>query len=447
WRGRAALSPFQFYARLLSGDGGRRAMEARLGAEACDALDEFLQLALHAERDGIFSLARFLADLDGAHLEIKRDMEAAGDCVRVMTVHAAKGLEAKIVFLPDTCGVPSAQHDPKIYRLQDPVTGEALPVWAVQKDQDPDVVAKAREDARAEAGNEHRRLLYVALTRAEERLYIAGFYNKREPGEVAWAKMVSKSANGFEEIPAFWDNADKILRRETPGTRIPDSSPPVEALSPQAIIVPDFLLRPAPAETSPMPPLKPATALAAADALPIDETGRLRREALERGRLTHVLLQYLPQVSPEGRRAAAKAFLAARAPRLAPWHEELITQALNVLGNKGLAALFGPRSRAEVAVAGRITAANGKLREVSGQVDRIVETEDEVLVADFKTGMVHDAASAPAAFLTQMALYRAALAPLWPEKRLRMLLIFTAGPQVVELEPQAMDKALAALSL
>jgi len=125
----------------------------------------------------------------------------------------------------------------------------------------------------------------------------------------------------------------------------------------------------------------------------------------------------------------------------------LITQALKVLDSKGLAALFGPQSRAEVAIAGRITAANGKLREVSGQVDRIVETENEVLVADFKTGMVHDIASVPAAFLTQMALYRATLAPLWPEKRLRMLLIFTAGPHTVELEPQAMDRALATLSL
>jgi ATP-dependent helicase/nuclease subunit A len=125
----------------------------------------------------------------------------------------------------------------------------------------------------------------------------------------------------------------------------------------------------------------------------------------------------------------------------------LIAQALAVLDSEGLAALFGPTARAEVAITGRITIANGKVREVSGQVDRIVETENEVLVADFKTGMVHDAASMPPAFLTQMALYRATLAPLWPSKRLRMLLIFTAGPHVVELAPQAMDEALTAPSL
>ncbi|HEY5347526.1 MAG TPA: PD-(D/E)XK nuclease family protein [Rhizomicrobium sp.] len=251
--------------------------------------------------------------------------------------------------------------------------------------------------------------------------------------------------DGFEKIPAFWDSAKDILCRVSSGKRVPDSIDHEASRGTQAIVVPDFLLRPAPAESNPIPPLKPASALAAADTIFADAAIPLKREALERGRLMHILLQYLPQVSVQGRRAAAQAYLAARAAHLAPLHVELIAQALSVLDSDGLAALFGPSARPEVAIAGRITTPNGKVRDVSGQVDRIVETEDEVIIADFKTGAVHNAGAIPAVFLTQMALYRATLAPLWPNKRLRMLLIFTAGPNVVELEAQAMDAALAAL--
>ncbi len=447
WRSRAALTPFTFYALLLSEDGGRRAMETRLGPEACDALDEFLRLALRAERDGIFSLARFLADLEGADLSIKRDMEASGDCVRVMTVHAAKGLEAKIVFLPDTCGVPSPRHDPKIFCLTDPAGGPPLPVWSTRKDQDPEAVADARDAARASAEDEYRRLLYVALTRAEERLYIAGFYNAREPGAIAWNMMIHAAlGDGFEELPAFWDSAEMILRRVTPGTIAPGATDAREGPAAQEVELPDFLLRPATPEMSPAPPLKPASALAAADAFRDDASAGLKREALERGRLMHVLLQYLPQVSPAGRRTTAQAFLAARAEHLASDHEDLIRQALGVLDTEGLAELFGPRARSEVAIVGRITTPGGMVREVSGQVDRIVETETQVIIADYKTGAVHEAGTMPPAYLTQMALYRAVLAPLWPDKKLRMLLIFTAGPNVVELQAEALDAALAGVA-
>ena len=244
WHARAALTPFNFYARLLSEDGGRRAMEARLGLEACDALDEFLRQALKAESDGIFSLSRFLADLDSAELEIKRDMETSGDCVRVMTVHAAKGLEAKIVFLPDTCSVPSPQHDPKIFALETARRHAASRLVGAQGD-DPEPVATAREAARQAAEEEYRRLLYVALTRAEERLYISGFYNAREPGAVAWITMIRAGwRDGFEEHPGLLgqcgDRSCGVQRRASICPAMP-----IAARSPRrrSWTLPDFLLR------------------------------------------------------------------------------------------------------------------------------------------------------------------------------------------------------------
>lgn len=112
-----------------------------------------------------------------------------------------------------------------------------------------------------------------------------------------------------------------------------------------------------------------------------------------------------------------------------------------------LQELFGPKARAEVAIAGRITLANGLQHDVTGQVDRIAETETDVIIADYKTGAVPEAGAIPEAYLTQMALYQATLAPLWPAKKLRMLLIFTAGPKVMELEDAMLAMALAALDV
>jgi ATP-dependent helicase/nuclease subunit A len=95
-------TPFAFYARLLGAQQGRRKILARLGSEAADALDEFLNLALAYEASETPSLQGFIAWLRAATTVVKRDMDVAPEEVRVMTVHGAKGLEAPIVILADT---------------------------------------------------------------------------------------------------------------------------------------------------------------------------------------------------------------------------------------------------------------------------------------------------------------------------------------------------------
>ncbi|MGH6817675.1 MAG: PD-(D/E)XK nuclease family protein, partial [Methylovirgula sp.] len=371
-----------------------------------------------------------------------RDMETGSDCVRVMTIHAAKGLESKIVFLPDTCGVPSGRYDNKIHVLEG--RGRHVLAWSPRKDADPRAVALAQDKARKEAEDEHRRLLYVALTRSEERLYISGYRGSNEPSELAWSRMIQASlGETFIEVPAFWDDSETIRQWYGAG-KLAGEAATAEERAVEAIDVPEFLTRPAPPEARPPPPLKPSSALAAADAVESQSADALPRAALERGRLMHVLLQHLPDVPADARHAAAQTFLEARASDLdAGMRQALISEALSVLEMPALADLFGARARAEVAVVGRIAGFDGRVREISGQVDRIVETEREVIVADYKTGAPCEATATPPAYLAQMALYRAVLAPLWPGKALRMLLIWTAGPKVVELGEAQLDAALA----
>lgn len=448
WRSRAAQNPFAFYSSLLCEDGGRRAMEARLGPEAADAIDEFLRLALAHEAEAAPSLSGFLSDFEAVERSIKRDMESGVDVVRVMTVHAAKGLEAKIVFLPDTCGAPSSRHDPSIFVLDAGPSDAIAIAWSPRKASDCAAVALARENMRRAGQEEYRRLLYVALTRAEERLYIAGFHGVKGRGQGCWGEMIETTLANDPEIesaPAFWNPDEGVLRLVSKGGSPASFAPRARAAA--GASPPDWLWRPVEPMIEPGPPIRPSSALAASDRWPDAALTPARREAVRLGSLTHVLLQYLPDVAAENRSMAGLAFLEARAGDLdARTRQDLLSAALAVIGSPDLAPLFGPQSKAEVAVTGEVSLPLGKSIEVIGRIDRLGLTADEVLVADFKTGAPCAPADIPSRYLAQMALYRAVLTPLWPAKRLLMLLIWTDGPIVAALDDALLDRALAAIA-
>ena len=449
WRARAGGSPFVFYAGLLGADGGRRDIEARLGPEAGDAIDELLRLAIAHEDARAPSLAAFLNDLAGLEYSIKRDMEGAEDAVRVMTIHAAKGLEAKIVFLPDTCRVPTPRHEPRVFALETQVPGEQTIAWSPKKDLDCEAIAAVRGKARDAAMEEYRRLLYVALTRAEERLYIAGFYGAKGPGPGCWAKMIEAALaieSGIQTVSAFWNGEEQILRLISEGSGAPAALPDGRAVAMPATVLPDWLWRAARFEKNAMPAVRPSHALAPAHRLNGREAAQARREASRRGRLMHLQLQYLPSIAARDRRDAALAFLYAQASGLDDIaRQNLAREVLEVISLPELAGLFWPGSKAEVSVAGRITLGRRTV-DVAGRVDRIGENQKEILVADYKTGAPCPLDRTPADYIAQMALYRAVLTPLWPDKTLRMLLIWTAGPRVVWLPAGMLDAALASLA-
>jgi ATP-dependent helicase/nuclease subunit A len=442
WQERTILGPFAFYAQLLGAEGGRRALEGRLGPEAHDAIDEFLALALAQSEEVAPSLVAFLAEVEAMDGSIKRDMETGADSVRVMTVHAAKGLEAKIVFLPDTCSAPSAHHDPKLFEIGD----DRILVWSPGKKADTAALAAAREHAREAAEEEYRRLLYVALTRAEERVYIAGFFEKRKPTEVSWSKMISRTlhdCDGAQEVPAFWDPEETILRVVSSGESRADAAAVSRETRAAAPEVPAWLFVPAAPEPASPAPIRPS-----GFAAPWRSGARTSETAAETGLLAHRLLQILPSLAPEARRRAALAFLAAqgesrRADLAETQVRDLIEAVLGVIAMPELADLFGPGSRAEVSVGGRALLPSGARVAVSGRVDRIAVTDTEVLVADFKTRSRPE--TIPSDYLMQMALYRAALLPLWPQKHVRMVLIWTSGPSLTWLDDARLDTMLRGL--
>jgi len=436
-RDAAALAPFDFYSSVLGLNGGRAQLMARLGGEAEDAIDEFLKLAASFEREQPPSLTAFLAMAESLDLSIKRDMESAGGAVRVMTAHAAKGLEAKIVFLPDTCGAPAGKHDPKLYALGE--ADEAALLWSIGKDSDPVALQQAREAHRRGEREESQRLLYVALTRAEERLYICGAHGVNGRADGCWYDAICDALeSSCETLPDPLDATATILRRGAipPRFDLSRRAPPAAAVD-----VPAFAKTKARPEVTSPPPLRPSSALAGADLIANGADGvAARRDEADRllnGRLVHALLQHLPACAPDHRQRAARRFLAARGGFLDEDRREALAQsALAILADPRLAPLFGPDSTPEVDIVA--TLENGAV--VSGRIDRLAETATEALIAEFKTGRPR--AKLEDAHVRQLALYRAAIAPLFPGKRLRCFLIYTQNASVLEADESALAHAL-----
>jgi ATP-dependent helicase/nuclease subunit A len=431
WRARAkVLTPFAFYSTLLGQDGGRRALIARLGPEAADPIDEFLTLALAHEQREAPSLHNFLSQVERADVEIKRDMEVETEGVRVLTVHASKGLEAPIVFLPDSCGGPDSRHEPKLMALPSPRPSDPpVLAWARKSAEDADVVADARARAREAQAGEHRRLLYVAMTRAAQRLIVAGYETSRpRPPDCWWDLIHGGLAEKLVDAQAPFRAGGSIHRfGEGPQAEGVGEAAPTHVPDP----LPGWLLGSAAPETA-ASPLNPSRAGGAG-------AGDSER-ALE-GRLAHILLEMLPGLPPERRPGAAAAYLEAWGGALAESARvELASQVLRAIDAPELSSLFGPNARGEVPLTGLLPQPGRPDLPYSGRLDRLVATGEGVLIVDFKLG---EKPSRPASsHVAQLALYRAALQPLYRDATIRAALVYLDGPKLTLISGELLDAAL-----
>jgi ATP-dependent helicase/nuclease subunit A len=437
-------TPFAFYANLLGAGGGRRQLLGRLGHEAADALDEFLNLALDYERMETPSLQGFVAWLRSAEAEVKRDMEMARDEVRVMTVHGAKGLEAPIVILADTTTPPQGFHPPRLLQL--PAGGAAPPmVWAVAKVHDIGPMSAAREAALNEARDEYRRLLYVAMTRAIERLIVCGVDGIIKRPDGCWYDLARGALEGQCVTEPADDGAGEVLRYR----KMPDIAAPAIAVAetPKPIAIPGWLDKMVEAAPPRAAPIKPSGFVDDPAGTEQHAAREARRRALARGNIVHRLMQSLPDIPPERQADAALQYIARQRTDFSEAERgEIAGQVLAVLGDPRFAALFAPGSRAEVPIVGRLGD-----RIVNGVVDRLAVASDAILIADYKTnrpapGSLAETQKRFQTYVVQLALYRAVLMRLYPGRPVRAALVWTAVPELAEIPTEALDEALAGLT-
>ena len=466
WRARADyVPPFEFFAGILDRQGARAKFLARLGPEAADPLDEFLNLALSYDDQAPPSLTGFLAYLREANREVKRDMEQGRNEVRVMTVHGAKGLEAPIVFLPDTCTTASGGRG----ALLD-LPGVDLPegvsetpfVWSVKGTSGHSVVAAARQHQAERDAHERHRLLYVAMTRARDRLYVAGFEGKRGRASGCWYELIEETLSATLNPATSYDGA-RVLRLEEPQTAAPEA--PKHAISEAAspVPLPPWAMQPAPREPALSIPLAPSRLEAYApdeegEPLPdIDARAYAREPAalapgaamrdnrFLRGNLTHALLQHLPTLPAANWPATAKGFVEARgAPLSAHARASIVKETLAILTDPAFAALFSAESRAEVPIVARLPnpKPQGAALKLIGQIDRLVDTGNEILIVDYKTNRpppqkLQDVAKA---YLFQLAAYRLALSEIYSHRPVRAALLWTEAPRIMQVPDEMLDQ-------
>jgi len=428
------LRPYDLIERILTRHDGRRKLLGRLGPEAEDGIDSLLSQSLNYERSDVPSLTGFLTWLETDDIEVKRQMDNAGDLIRVMTVHGAKGLESPIVILPDTAKRAQPIRDEVI-----PLEGGQL-VWKASADQQPEVMKSALMQLKAAQAEEDERLFYVAATRAENWLIFAAagdvgdgddsWHSKAEAalGDVGAVRLDTPVGQGFRFSHADW-NAGEIKEIDDQATA--------------AIKLPDWIEARVPVAERAIGPRSPSD-LGGAKALPgegaLDEDAALRF-----GRIVHRLLELLPGVARKNWRDYAERLLASGEDiATGQAFERAFDEARGVLDASDLGHLFVADVLSEVDISASLPELGGD--RVAGIIDKLIVGSDTVQAVDFKTNVIVPDApeSVPDGVLRQMGAYQSALEQVFPDHRIEVAILWTKTQSLMVLPHEIVRQALQA---
>jgi ATP-dependent helicase/nuclease subunit A len=413
-------TPHRFLETVLTGPiQGRRKLYFRLGLAARDPIDELVASALEFERTEAASLDRFLAWFSRGEVEIKRDPSAPANAVRVMTVHGAKGLEAPVVILADSTADPSKAGGTQS-SVEMPIQGSQVPVVRPRKAEQCSPFAEVIAEGERLDLQEHWRLLYVGMTRAIDRLVVAGL-DKGERVENCWHVRVERALQSLGAEPSGDGRWGTVLNYRGDVTEAAARPKPVQAAVPPPAI-PDWASTPAPPEARPPRPLAPTAIAEDREAAP--PPSQELRAAAERGTIIHALLERLPAVSPEDREKAALNWLENSARMADRGSREAIARTVrDLISDSRFSALFGPGSLAEAPIAA--TLPDGRV--IAGTADRLLIEPKRVLVVDYKTGRAPEREQdIPVSHQLQMQAYAQALAVIFPDRDIEAALLYTS---------------------
>ncbi|MCW3837868.1 double-strand break repair helicase AddA [Sphingomonas canadensis] len=428
-------TPYRFLEEILSGPmQGRRRLLHRLGEEARDPIDELLGAALSFESVATPSLQRFLDWFDRDEFWLKRESGEPRGAVRVMTAHGSKGLQAPLVILADATIDPANNRRDLFGWRPEGHEGDPIPIFRPRAEERLPPLAEVLAATDARELQEHWRLFYVAATRAEERLVIAGALGPRAKGVAPPDSWHALAARAFDALGVTGEG-ERVFTGTAPEPPVPARAAARAGAAPPPS-APGWLLLPAPEESRPPRPLAPSSL--GEDLVTDPPPGPAMRAAAERGRLLHALFERLPAVPAERRADAADRWLAGAGGVADPAaRAALVRDALRVTEDAAFAELFGPGSIAEAPIAAVVGGA-----VVAGTVDRLVVTPERVRVIDFKTARraPADVESVPPWHLRQIAAYVAALEVVFPGRTVEAALLYTAGPVLHALPPVLIER-------
>lgn len=477
---RAPLSqqkPYEFYNSVLQSPcpgharTGLLALYGRLGFEAEDPVVEFMNAAERFEKNHVPTMQGFLSWLSAGEAEVKREfnLSTENQRVHIMTVHGAKGLESPIVILPDTVGVPEDNIRARP-RFLWPEGKRTVPLWTPRSDLESVVYTQERERVELEHDREYRRLLYVAMTRAADRLYVYGTQKNRGRSPKSWYSLIrdgmgEKLAGKLEVIQDTEakkpeaDGATTPPKAETTTLRftVPQTAKPVsdglKSQDTQKIVgVPGWANKPAKPDESNILAFHPSDYIGndkcdVSAPSPLSDSFPSGSAML--GTVVHTLLEMLPALPADMREQAAKTYLSRPGFALSDTDQrKTLTNVMAVLNDPKFAALFAPGSYAEASVSG-IVEIEGEKRLLSGKIDRLVIKDNTITIVDYKNNErpPKDASCVSVRYLAQMAAYRLALRNAYPGCQVNCVLLYTQGASMVELPENLLDGSLKKISV
>lgn len=414
--------PFELYGYVLNQLRGKRKFAERMGYEAEDGLEEFMNLTLAFEQSHTPSLQKFINWIISDDVEIKRELEQSNNnVVRLMTVHGSKGLQAPIVILPDTTRIPQNKREAEM------LWDEELFFYPAGKNDYDETCCRLKERQQQKTLEEYRRLLYVALTRAEDRMIICGYRKSRQPAEESWYSLLQKNIGKiavYDEQKQQWEHVSPQL--VDPGKTV------AQADKGQCPPLPQWTEAPAAPElplAKPLTPSKPDE-----DDTPVlsplapDFSSKL----YQRGSIIHKLLQFLPEHTTKNAAETADRFIQNQAPEIdEPARRKMVSEVCGLLADPRFGTVFGPGSKAEVPLMGLV---DDKI--ISAQIDRLIVEKDRVIIVDFKTNRPAAATpeQIPQIYRRQMASYRCLLQKIYPERQIITLILWTNTATLMEVD-------------
>ncbi len=410
------LSPYQLFHHVLTTLKGRQKFRARLSDECDDVLDEFLNLAFDFSHEKPNGLQGFVEYCQSSNPDIKRDFSRANlKAVRIMTIHGAKGLQAPIVFLPDTTRIP-AQYPMLLWDQGE--NDRLTPVWRTPSTLPCGKTEAIKEQEKSQQMAEYYRLLYVALTRAEDELVIAGWETTRETSDECWYHIVEPTLRqkGFQQ------HDDSYLYECPQQRQIPVKN--VLAIGSRAVETPAWLFQSPPGEIGEAEPLSPSAFFS-------DKTQKetetketfslLETEGLDpyvEGSYVHKLLEILPTlIQDQWELVAQNQALSFSISDWLPPFEAV----KKLLTHQDFQGVFGENSYAEVDVSGGIQG-----QKFNGQIDRLIIENKKITIIDFKSNKASPQSldEVPESYIGQLKIYKELIQKIYPAHEVSCELIW-----------------------
>lgn len=431
-----------FYASVLDGDGMRQVMTARLGAEIHDPIDNFLEEALTFTRAKPSSLRAFLTHMTRTARALKRDFDLSKDEVRIMTAHAAKGLQAPIVILPDTVSIPDTGRDGRILPVPQDRGTPPLLLWTSPAGNLP-LVTRLKDRLKATKMEEYHRLLYVALTRAEDRLIITGARGSRDVKQESWYGLITDAFEALDAVAT--EGACQVHEFGALGLTEGSDTVPGASMPPERYNEPQWLRAAAPTDPDPGKPLRPSRIEGEDPAAP-SPLKAATVDTYRRGRVLHTLFETLPTLPVERHRDVAQQIVDQHAGDMSPaLRNDMIKTVLDVLTDDRFSRLFSPSARAEVPLAGQVVF-GGRIKTLSARVDRLLVEDNRVQLVDIKTNRPppETVEGVDPRAVVQTALYRAALKALFPQRQVDAALLYSESAALWPLDGRWLDRVVEA---